>query len=79
MEDLKKKIQQAVLAADKPPRNILAMAFWFQDILTEDELDQMLAIGEEIGETAANEWLCGLLVETGLYESDSDGYVWLKE
>lgn len=82
LDTVEVKALRAKLIAEmkkRPPLlGILAsfnLSIWMARVLTEEEFGCLNSIEESCGEEKANQWFVGVLVESGLYQSDDGEYV----
>jgi hypothetical protein len=76
--NIAKKVIDAVLAANNKPTSPLSLGLLMARTLDETELTRLEQLEADEGFDGANKWLVAVLLDTGLYKSDGDGFVELR-
>ena len=69
-----RKIAQGIQESENPP-GLLSLGFLLARILSEAELETLEKAELVVGEESCNQWLADIMVETGRYLSEKEGYI----
>lgn len=76
---LKNRITNLLKVDPTPPKTYLELGSWMAKHLTQEEFNQLDLLEVSAGEKEANDWLVQSMVDSGKYQCDEKGFVWVKE
>jgi len=75
MQNIAKKIADAVKASEIPPDSFVSLGELLAQVLSPEDLEKLDQLEKDRGSDGANAWLVEVLVGTNLYKTDGAGAV----
>jgi len=78
-KDLKDRITALLKTDHSPPKTMWEFGAWMAKNLTQEDLNDLHIIELGADGAEANDWLVQSMMDSGKYQCDGEGFVWVKE